>query len=137
MKRRILHIAEIGIRVKDRPKMVAFYQDELGFELHKTEPNVTFLKIGDLDSDLGRVDHPQLFALFESDAQLDPRVSIFDHIAFEIPHEFYDEEYARFNDKGMVVRERSWPDSLLWRGRSFFFHDPEGNVVELIAAAPS
>ena len=34
----------------------------------------------------------------------------------------------------MVVRERSWPDSLDWRARSFFFRDPEGNVIELIAS---
>ena len=34
----------------------------------------------------------------------------------------------------MVIRERQWPDTLLWRGRSFFIRDPDGNVVELITA---
>ena len=128
-------IAEVAIRVNDLELMATFYQEDLGFALHKRQEDAVFLEVGPLDSPLGEAGHPQLFALFSRGHDLHDENSVFDHIAFEIPPEDYDTELAVFQAKGMVVRERVWPDSLLWRGRSFFFRDPEGNVVELISGA--
>ncbi|MEM7114591.1 MAG: VOC family protein [Chloroflexota bacterium] len=129
----MMMFAEVGLRVKDLSKMVAFYQEMLGFEIDMTLDSVVFLKVGELPSPLGEAGHPQLLALFSRDTTLDVGLSTLDHLAFEIPREQYDAELARFQALGMVIRERTWPDSLLWRGRSFFFRDPEGNVIELIA----
>ena len=126
-------IAEIAIRVNDLEGMAAFYQEELGFVFHKRQEDAVFLEVGPLESPLGEAGHPQLFALFSRGHELRDEYSVFDHIAFEIPAEEYDTELTRFLAKGMVIRERAWPDSLLWRGRSFFFRDPERNVVELIS----
>ena len=134
MSRIVLHIAEVGLRVNNLTKMVAFYQEFLGFEPLISEPEHVFLKVGELNSSLGAVGHPQILVLFKRQAQPDIRLTTLDHLAFEIPSEQYEAELARFAAQGMVIRERSWPDSLDWQARSFFFYDPEGNVIELIAS---
>ena len=134
MERRVMYVAEVGLRVDDLERMISFYHETLGFEPLMTQPQHAFLKIGELPSPLGEADHPQILGLFHRDVEPDFRISTLDHLAFEIPSEHYEEELARFASKGMVIKERSWPDSLDWRARSFFFRDPEGNVIELIAA---
>ena len=132
--KRSYRVAEVAIRVRDLEKSSAFYQNVLGFEFHHKEPGVVFLEVGPLESRLGEVGHPQLFALFGRGDTIDPKLSTFDHIAFEIDNEHYDQELARFNAMDMVIHERAWPETLPWNGRSFFFRDPEGNVIEFIAA---
>ena len=134
MVRRVIQIAEVGLRVNNLAKMIAFYEEMLGFEPHIVETHHAFLKVGELSSPLGSVGHPQLLALFDRDSRLDQQVSALDHLAFEIPSQDYEAELARFTAQKMVIRERSWPNTLDWRARSFFFLDPEGNVIELIAA---
>ena len=129
-----MHIAEVAIRVSDLKNARAFYQEMLGFRFHREEPGVVFLEVGPLDTPLGRVGHPQLLALFDRGQSLDASISTFDHIAFEVPFDRYETELARFQSRDMVIRERQWPDTLLWRGRSFFFRDTDGNVIELITA---
>ena len=127
-------IAEVALRVTDLDKSVAFYRDVLGFALHKAMDQVVFLEVGPLDSPLGRDGHPQLLALFCRDPDVSTERSTFDHIAFEVPAAQYEPERARYAEKGMIISERAWPETLPWRGRSFFFRDPDGNVVEIIAA---
>ena len=132
----VLHIAEIGVRVRDLAQMVSFYQEHLGLEVVLAKPTYVFLKVGDLDSPLGRVDHPQMLVLFKRESELDVSLSTLDHLAFEIPSERYAPERERLHALRMIVRERAWPDTLSWKARSLFFHDPEGNVIELIAHDP-
>jgi catechol 2,3-dioxygenase-like lactoylglutathione lyase family enzyme len=133
---KILFIAEIGLRVSDLPKMKEFYRDVMGFSIEIEEENHVFMKIADLPSPLGALGHGQLFVLFARGVQPDIRVTTLDHLAFEISPDEYDETLNKFKAAGLVLRERSWPDSLDWRGRSFFFYDPEKNVIEIITAAP-
>ena len=95
---------------------------------------MVFLEVGALNSPLGKVGHPQLLALFGRGHSIDASLSTLDHIAFEVPDAQYDLERSRFADLKMIIRERSWPDSLPWNGRSFFAQDPDGNVIEVIAA---
>lgn len=132
--KRSYRIAEVAIRVRNLEASSAFYQDVLGFQFHHREPGVVFLEVGPLESSLGAVGHPQLFALFERNDEIDQKLSSFDHIAFEIEGEQYERDLARFREMNMVIQERAWPDTLPWNGRSFFFRDPEGNVIEIIAA---
>jgi catechol-2,3-dioxygenase len=47
MKRRVLHIAEVGLRVKDLLNMVNFYQEVLGFEVEISQPHHVFMKVGE------------------------------------------------------------------------------------------
>lgn len=133
---KVRFIAEIGLKVTDLEKMKAFYLDVMGFEIHIEEEKHVFLKIADLPSPLGEVGHDQLIVLFARDVQPDVRVTTLDHLAFEISPEDYDETLEKFKAAGMVLRERSWPDTLDWRARSFFFYDPEKNVIEIVTADP-
>ena len=113
-----LRIAEVALRVSDLDRSVAFYCDELGFEVPKTGQNVVFLTVGPLPSPLGDAGHPQLFALFKREIEIDAANSTFDHIAFEIDPDDYESELERFKSREMVIREREWPETLLWKGRS-------------------
>jgi len=132
----VLHIAEIGLRVSDLPKMAAFYQEHLGLEIVLAEPNYIFFRVGELPSPLGAVGHPQMLVLFDREVALDVALGTLDHLAFEIASERYAAARERLQARGMLVRERAWPDSLAWRARSRFFRDPEGDTIELIAHDP-
>ena len=138
MKSLVMHIAEIGLRVKDLPRAVAFYQEVLGFETVRAYPSIVFLKAGELDSPLGHGGHPQLLVLFNRQVQVDIALSTLDHLAFEIPLEQFQAERERLQQLGLEVSERIWRDEYAWLGaRSLFIDDPDGNNVELIAHDPN
>jgi catechol-2,3-dioxygenase len=138
MTLRVMHIAEVGLRVKDLLRMVAFYQEVLGLEIVRAYPTMVFLKAGELDSPLGRGGHPQLLVLFDRRVQLDISLTTLDHFAFEILLEQYPTERERLQQMGLEVTERIWQGEYAWlRARSLFFDDPDGNTIELIAHDPS
>lgn len=134
----IMHIAEVGLSVKDLPRSVAFYQKVLGLEIVRAYPTIVFLKAGELDSPLGRGGHPQLLVLFDRQVQPDIALTTLDHIAFEIPLEGFQAEHQRLQQFGLEVSERIWRGEYAWLGaRSLFIDDPDGNNVELIARDPN
>ena len=138
MTRRVMHIAEVGLRVKDLPRMLAFYQEVLGLEVVCTFPKYVFMKVGELDSALGRGGHPQLLVFFDREVPLDIALTTLDHLAFEIPLERFAAERERLQAVGLEWSERAWSGIHAWlRARSLFFDDPEGNTIELIAHDPS
>ena len=138
MTKRIMHIAEVGLSVKDLPLSVAFYQEILGLEIVRAYPAIVFLKVGELDSPLGRGGHPQLLVLFDRQVQIDIALSTLDHIAFEIPLEHFQAERERLQQLGLEISERIWRGEYAWLGaRSLFLDDPDGNNVELIARDPN
>jgi catechol 2,3-dioxygenase-like lactoylglutathione lyase family enzyme len=132
MKPTIMHIAELGLRVRDLEAMTAFYEELLGLETELTGPNYVFLKVAELESPLGGVGHPQMLVLFDRGDDPDSAEGTLDHLAFEIPEDEYETQRSRLEAKGFDLRQRSWPDTLAWRARSLFFRDPEGNVIEFI-----
>lgn len=137
MALRMMHIAEVGLRVKDLARMVAFYQETLGLEIVRAYPKHVFLKAGELDSPLGRGGHPQLLVLFDRDVHLEIDSTTLDHLAFEISLDEYESERARLQGLGLELVERTWSGEYAWlRARSLFFDDPEGNRIEFIAHAP-
>jgi catechol 2,3-dioxygenase-like lactoylglutathione lyase family enzyme len=134
----VLHIVEVGLRVKDLPRMVAFYQEVLGLEIVRTYPKYVFMKAGELNSPLGRGGHPQLLVLFDREVALDIALTTLDHLAFEIYIEQFAAERERLQGMGLELTERAWTGIHAWlRARSLFFDDPEGNTIELIAHDPS
>jgi len=138
MTLRVMHLAEVALRVTDLPRLVAFYQQVLGLEIVRAYPKMVFLKAGELDSPLGRGGHPQLLVLFDRQVSLDIALTTLDHFAFEIPLERYPAERERLQQLGLEVSERVWQGEFAWlRARSLFFDDPEGNTIELIAHDPS
>ncbi len=137
MTLRVMHIAEVGLRVKVLLRMVAFYQEVLGLEIVRAYPTIVFLKVGELDSPLGRGGHPQLLVLFDRQVRLVIDLTTLDHLAFEIPLEQYDTELTRLQRMRFELVERVWSGEYAWlRARSVFFDNPEGNTIELIAHDP-
>jgi len=129
-----MHIAELGLRVTDLPRAVAFYQEVLGLEIVRAYPTIVFLKVGELDSPLGRGGHPQLLVLFDRKVKLDIALTTVDHFAFEILLEQYPTERERLQQMGLELTERIWQGEYAWlRARSVFFDDPDGNTIEFIA----
>ena len=138
MTLRVMHIAELGLRVTDLPRAVAFYQEVLGLEIVRAYPTIVFLKAGELDSPLGRGGHPQLLVLFDRKVKLDIALTTVDHFAFEIPLEQYPTERERLQQMGLELTERIWLGEYAWlQARSVFFDDPDGNTIELIAHDPN
>ncbi len=141
MALRVMHIAEVGLRVKDLARMVAFYQEVLGLEIVRAYPQHVFLKAGELHSPLGRGGHPQLLVLFDRDVRLEVDFTTLDHLAFEISLDEFEMERTRLQERGLELVERVWSrvgsGEYAWlRARSLFFDDPEGNTIELIAHDP-
>jgi catechol 2,3-dioxygenase-like lactoylglutathione lyase family enzyme len=138
MTLRVMHIAEVGLRVTDLPRAVAFYQEALGLEIVRSYLTIVFLKAGELDSQLGRGGHPQLLVLFDRQVQLTIALTTLDHLAFEISLEQVPTERERLQQMGLEVIERIWQGEYAWlRARSLFFDDPDGNTIELIAHDPN
>ena len=51
------------------------------------------------------------------------------HIAFEVPHEDYEEaKQSLIRDGIKIVHEEKWPNKL----QSFYFTDPNGHVLEVV-----
>lgn len=137
MAQRVMHIAEVGLRVKDLASMTTFYQEVLGLEIVRAYPKHVFLKAGELNSPLGHGGHPQLLVLFDREERLDIGLTTLDHLAFEIPFEQYDDERARLKALSLELVERVWSGEYAWlRAHSMFFDDPEGNTIEFIAHDP-
>ena len=137
MPLRVMHIAELGLRVTDLHRAVAFYQEVLGLEIVRAYPTIVFLKAGELDSPLGRGGHPQLLVLFDRKVKLDIALTTVDHFAFEISLEQYPTERQRLQQMGLELTERIWRGEYAWlQARSVFFDDPDGNTIELIAHDP-
>ena len=116
-----MHIAEVGLSVKDLPRSVVFYQEVLGLETVRAYPTIVFLKAGELDSPLGRGGHPQLLVLFDRQAQMDIALTTLDHIAFEIPLEEFQAERERLQQLGLEVSERIWRGEYAWLGARYCF----------------
>ncbi|MGH2749466.1 MAG: VOC family protein [Actinomycetota bacterium] len=50
------------------------------------------------------------------------------HACFVVPVDRYEDWKAHLDDRGVdIVREIEWPNGV----RSFYFHDPAGNVLEI------
>ena len=73
-----------------------------------------------------------LFAKSRFDG-LEPRRSTLNHLAFEIPPERYEAEQERLTVLGLDPQPTRFPGTS---ARALFFHDPEGDLIELICHDP-
>ena len=117
-------IGEVALRVNNLERMKRFYQEVLGFEVLGEFPNAALLKIA-----AGYAGHTQVLGLFDRSVSVDQERTTVDHIAFTIGLPDYDSERQRLETLGLnvEVKEHEWVN---WR--SLYFHDPEGNQVELV-----
>jgi catechol 2,3-dioxygenase len=123
-------LGELALRVNDFARMRAFYRDVVGLEVFdEPEPFFVFFKTGE-----GVEGHPQIFALFDRNAEVSQEHSALDHFAFLIELEDYEAEHERLTSLGIDVFTTTFPH---FHFRSLFFSDPEGNTVEFVCYDPS
>ena len=121
-------LGEVALRVNDLQRMRQFYRDTLGLEALGEFPTAVLLRVGE---DYGG--HTQVLALFDRSVSVSPELTTIDHIAFTIDLDDYESERRRLEGLGLEVevRDHAW---VKWR--SLYFHDPEGNQVELVCYDP-
>ena len=122
-------LGEVALRVNNLAKMKRFYQDVLGLEVLGESPTAVLLKIAE---DYGG--HTQVLGLFDRSVAVAHERTTIDHIAFTIALADYEPEKKRLESLGLAVdvQNHEW---VKWR--SLYFHDPEGNEVELVCFDPS
>jgi len=121
----IARIKETCIYVSDLDQTERFYQGQLGLPvIAKVTGRHIFFRAGE------SVLLCFIAAQTEKEAELPPhgaRGCI--HFAFEVSREEYPSSLATLQQKGIaILHEHTWKAGL----RSFYFHDPDGNLVEVI-----
>ena len=131
MKRKSLYVMEFQkiketcLYVKDLRKARDFYQETLGLAaIAYLEDKHLFLRVG-----------TSVLLLFNPD---DSRTKTSppahygggkQHFAFEVNGEDYENWKTKIADKGIqIIDEITWPGGK----KSFYFNDPEGNVLEIL-----
>jgi catechol-2,3-dioxygenase len=126
MERRLVvrSLGEVALRVNDLALMKGFYQEVLGFEVLGEFASAALLKIAEGDNG-----HTQVLGLFDRSIRVGPEHTTVDHIAFTIALGDFHSEKKRLESLGLKVEveDHEWV-----RWRSLYFHDPEGNQVELV-----
>ncbi len=120
-----LRIKETCIYVRDLEKVRTFYTETLGLPVINALPGKhLFLRAG--DSVL------LLFNPDDSKAKVSPPAHYAEghqHFAFEVPEAGFDDFRSAIVARGITII-----DEVTWKSgkRSFYFNDPEGNVLEII-----
>jgi catechol 2,3-dioxygenase len=133
-------LGEVVLRVRDMPRALGFYRDVLGLRLLRAfDDRIAFLKVEggfeghDRIVGLFRVDQPSNRAETEW-AEPDRQAPTLHHFALEIALSDYPAALDALTEAGFKPNtyEHRW---IGWR--SIYVTDPDGNIVELVAADPS
>jgi len=123
-------VLEYGVYVDDVPRSVEFYRRIFGFEQLQGDDRFCALSVA------GR----QVFLIFKKGGTLQPMplpggvLPPHDgsgqlHFAFSIPEADLAAWEQRLGENGIAIESRvTWPRG----GRSIYFRDPDGHLVELI-----
>jgi catechol 2,3-dioxygenase-like lactoylglutathione lyase family enzyme len=122
-------VVHFSIPVSDLDRSEAFYREILGLETVSRAPaplNLLFMKSGD-----------DFVVLVKAKTPINPNMGDerFVHHAFRIDIGKYEESRAFLVEKGVhIVHEEERVDGV-FRGKQAHFHDPDRNVLEIIALA--
>jgi len=122
---KISHIKETCLYIINLESAITFYNEILEFPLYDyKEGRHAFFKIGDTMLLCFNPEHSKLKksppAHYAHGKQ---------HIAFEVPLPGYQRTKNLLLSKGVVIiDETTWKNNL----KSFYFQDPEGNVLEIV-----
>jgi catechol 2,3-dioxygenase len=133
-------LGEVVVRVRDMPRALGFYRDVLGLSLLRAfDDRIAFLKV-----ESGFEGHQRIVGLFRIDqpsnraetewTEPDRRAPTMHHFALEIALSEYQASLDALTEAGFEPNtyEHRW---IGWR--SIYITDPDGNIVELVAADPS
>ena len=121
----ITHIKEVCLYIKNLESAVIFYGKKLEFHLQSyVKGRHAFFRAGNTmllcfnpDDSRMKKSPPGHFAKGKQ------------HLAFEVPAADYDKTKQSFQDKGIqIIDEVTWAN----KQKSFYFNDPEGNVLEIV-----
>jgi catechol 2,3-dioxygenase-like lactoylglutathione lyase family enzyme len=117
-------VLETVLYVQDLARAERFYVDVLGFRKLSGEPGRSlFLRAG-----------ASVFLLFRAEETL--RAGSLPphggqgpgHVCFAVPERSYGAWKAYLPSHGVpLIQEEAWPEG----GHSFYFHDPDGNLLEI------
>ena len=117
-------VLETVLYFTDQDRTEAFYSDVLGMKLMGREPGRSlFYRAG-----------PSVFLLFHADETLraerlpahGARGPV--HTCFQVPADVYEDWKSHLRSRGVeLLQEIQWSRG----GRSFYFLDPDGNVLEI------
>lgn len=118
---KVERIDHVVLRVRDLPGMVRFYEQALGFreERRLERLNLVQMRAG-----------ASLLDLVRSEAQ-GPAVPNMDHLCFRIEPFDRDAIVTQLAPFGISVGETVERYGAEGTGPSVYFHDPEGNQIEL------
>ena len=117
-------IDHVVLRVRDLAGMVRFYEQALGFKVERTLDRLHLVQMRAGASMLDLVE-----------AERPPSGGNMDHLAFRIEPFDRDAIAARLSPLGIAVGETVQRYGAEGNGPSVYFHDPEGNQIELKGAA--
>jgi catechol 2,3-dioxygenase-like lactoylglutathione lyase family enzyme len=122
---RLEGILETVLYFTDQDRAERFYLDVLGLRLLSREPGHSlFFRAG-----------ASVFLLFNAESSSQGSLPVHGatgpgHTCFRVPAGDYEPWKAHLCSRGVpILREVQWP-----RGLSFYFHDPDGNVLEIANA---
>ncbi|HEX7737915.1 MAG TPA: VOC family protein [Ktedonobacteraceae bacterium] len=126
----VVGIAEIVLWTADKERALTFYRDLLGLAVISppTLPNV-FLKVS-----AGSAGIPQMIVLVPKSEEIKARPAGYqlNHLAFELPPDAFDAQYAELVTAGYRPRDGKHP---VFASRTMYIDDPDGNEVEFICQA--
>jgi catechol 2,3-dioxygenase-like lactoylglutathione lyase family enzyme len=120
-------IAHFSIPVSDMPRSVAFYGEILGLEKVLDAGHLVFFRSGRDHVVLAKSSQVPGIPAQQSDR------SEHVHHAFIVESRDYEESVAFLKSKNVqVFLDDMRPQGAVFAGRSTYFYDPDGNVLEII-----
>ena len=123
---RLTRVLETVLYYSDAERTERFYTEILGMRLLDREPGRSlFFRIGDSVVLLFKAEETLAGKTLPSHGATGPI-----HTCFLAPEEEYERWKSHLSSRGVtILNESRWPSGL-----SFFFHDPDGNLLEIANA---
>jgi glyoxylase I family protein len=118
-------VAHFSLPVSDMQRSIAFYSEIIGLQLLSLTPDLAFFRSGK--------DHV-ILALTESVPALANARNV--HHAFIVESRDFDASLEFLASQGVtIIDQDSRPEGSVFAGRSAYFADPDGNMLEIIDLA--
>jgi catechol-2,3-dioxygenase len=129
----IMGIAEISLRVHDLNVMRRFYEEVIGLkvlrEYEDSQGKAVFYVVGTGDENLALFEEKLIsWSMRDKSPQIDPRLTTFHHLAFNIALDDFESEKKRIEQIGIEIVNSG--TGRWMHARMFYFFDPEGNLIE-------
>ena len=115
-------VVHFTLPVKDLDRSAGFYADILGMRILRRNPTMVFLKCG-----------TDYFVLGKTDVPIKPNVEgeLTVHHAFHVAPDGFDASVQFLKDNGVEILRIEERYDGTFRGRSAYFFDPDGNLLEI------